>query len=372
MAFLHTNRRAFACNEETWAQAVTNSQIAIRISCSSDITATNQMPAKYYRARTSIKRIVWKLQRYEPQTTAAHVALFATRRGGSSWIMQVISASPEFRYIAQPFVAYDKGGHWGHGIVSYDYARFLDPTEDELTDIGGFIDGILSGRYVLRAPWRVWEPNFWRRKSRTVMKILQAKPLMPWFERQFGMNIVYLLRHPLAQASSVIKSGWPSMHMTFLNHSSFVEKNLDAEQMRYCMEIASQGSLLDQHVLTWCLDNLVALRALKTPNSWTVITYEDCVLHPQATIQSLADALNLSSTQQMQRQMSVVSRTARFSNESDSQVLGESQLAKWKKNVSKDEIASAFDILKALDIDAYSADSLLPSDKLQCRGLPSQ
>ena len=66
------------------------------------------MPAKYYHARTTIKRAIWKLQRYQPGSPAGHVALFASRRGGSSWIMEVISANPEFRYIAQPFVAYDQ------------------------------------------------------------------------------------------------------------------------------------------------------------------------------------------------------------------------------------------------------------------------
>lgn len=323
------------------------------------------MPAKYYHARTAIKRAVWKLQRYEADSPAAHVGLFASRRGGSSWIMQVISANPEFRYIAQPFVAYDKEGRWGHDIVRYDYARFIDPSEAELAGIGDFIEGILAGRNVLRAPWRVLDADFWHRKSRTVMKILQAKPLMPWFEERFGLKIVYLLRHPLAQASSVMKAGWPPMHMTFLNHPGFQEKYLTPEQRQFCSRVASGGSLLDQHVLTWCLDNLLPLRALKSSKSWTVISYEDCVLHPEATLQSLVKALDLSSVDRMQKQMSVVSRTARFTNASDAQVLGEAQLAKWQKTVSAGEIASGFDILKALDIDAYSAGSLVPGDKLR-------
>jgi hypothetical protein len=323
------------------------------------------MPAKYYHARTTIKRAIWKLQRYQPGSPAGHVALFASRRGGSSWIMEVISANPEFRYIAQPFVAYDREGRWGHDVVNYEYSRFIDPSEAELAGIGDFIDGILSGRYVLRAPWRMWDGDFWRRKSRTVMKILQAKALMPWFEERFGLNVVYLLRHPLAQASSVMKAGWPPMHMTFLDHPGFRERHLDAAQREFCARVVSDGSLLDHHVLTWCLDNLLPLRALKSPTSWTVVSYEDCVLKPEATLQYLSKALDLSSIDRMQEQMSVVSRTAKFSNESDAEVLGEAQLAKWRKSVSAAEIASAFDILKALDIDAYSADSLVPGDELR-------
>ena len=323
------------------------------------------MPAKYYHARTFIKRAVWKLQRYEPAPRADHVALFASRRGGSSWIMQVISANPEFRYIAQPFVAYVKDGRWGHDIVNYDYSRFIDPSATELEAIGEFIDGILTGRNVMRAPWRAWDPDFWLRKSRTVMKILQAKPLMPWFEKRFGLRIVYLLRHPIAQASSVLKAGWPPMHPTFLNHPGFVEKYLAPEQRRFCSRVAAQGSLLDQHVLTWCLDNLLPLRELKSSRSWTVVSYEDCVLQPEATLRLLSDALDLASIDRMRKQMSVVSRTAKFSNASDAQILGRAQLAKWQKNVSASDIASAFDILKALDIDAYSADSLVPSDELR-------
>jgi hypothetical protein len=188
---------------------------------------------------------------------------------------------------------------------------------------------------------------------------------MPWFEQRFGMKIVYLLRHPLAQASSVLKSGWPPMHKTFMNHPGFLEKNLTPGQRQFCSRVASHGSLLDQHVLTWCLDNLLPLRSLKSSKSWTVISYEDCILQPEATLQYLSKALDLSSVNRMQKQMSVVSRTARFSNTSDAQVLGEAQLAKWQKSASAREVASAFDILKALDIDAYSADSLVPREKLQ-------
>jgi hypothetical protein len=323
------------------------------------------MPAKYYHARTTIKRAIWTLQRYQPGSPAGHVALFASRRGGSSWIMEVISANPEFRYIAQPFVAYDQGGRWDHGTVNYDYARFIDPAEAELEGIGEFIDGILSGRHVLRAPWQVWDGDFWRRKSRTVMKILQAKALMPWFEQRFGLKVVYLLRHPLAQASSVMKAGWPPMHRTFLEHPGFREKYLDPAQQEFCARVSADGSLLDHHVLTWCLDNLLPLRALKSPTSWTVVSYEDCVLKPEATLRYLSESLDLPSIERMQAQMAVVSRTAKFSNDSNAEVLGEAQLAKWQKSVSPAEIVSAFDILKALDIDAYSDDSLVPGDRFR-------
>jgi hypothetical protein len=279
--------------------------------------------------------------------------------------MQVISANPEFRYIAQPFVAYDLNGRWGHDIVKYDYARFLDPADIDLVHIGDFIEGILGGRNVLRAPWQAWRADFWHSKSRTVMKILQAKALMPWFEERFALKIIYLLRHPLAQTASVIKSGWPPMHLAFIEHPTFLKKHLSIEQRKLCHRVASQGSLLDQHVLTWCLDNLLPIRALKTAKSWTVITYEDCVLQPEATLRFLANALNLSSIGPMQKQMSVVSGTAKFSNASVAQVLGDAQLAKWQRDISPSQLASAFDILKALDIDAYSADSLVASDNLR-------
>jgi hypothetical protein len=309
-------------------------------------------------AKAKVKTLIWRLQRYRPSPNTRHVALFASRRGGSTWLMEVISANPAFRYIAQPFVSYAGSGKSGHDVFNVDYAHYLDPSVVELEHIRRFISDLLTGTRVFRAPWEFWSQHFWKEKTRTVLKVLQAKPLMTWLETTFDLQVIYLLRHPVAQAASVIKAGWPDINRAFLTHPTFAERHLTESQRRCCEYISGHGSILEKHVLSWSLDNLLPLRELsKDKTSWLVLTYEDCLIHPDMVIDRLSKTLDIDSTRFMHEQFKKASGTTKITHHRNPPVFGEEQLTKWTQQFSTREIANAFQILETLEIDAYNTTS---------------
>jgi hypothetical protein len=182
-------------------------------------------------------------------------------------------------------------------------------------------------------------------------------------ESSFDLQVLYLLRHPIAQAASVLKAGWPAMNRAFLEHPTFPKRHLTPSQCRHCEKVAANGSQLEQHVLSWCLDNLLPLRELATgKDSWLVLTYEDCVAHPEQVIDLLSQTLKVDNPRFMQRQFAKASGTARITNRRNARVFREAQLTKWTRQFSVGEITAAFDILSVLDIDAYNASSLMATD----------
>ena len=280
--------------------------------------------------------------------------------------MEVISANPEFRYIRQPFSAYAGNGKLGLKRACIDYGRYIDPTEKELERIGNFVTDLLEGRQRTNGPADFWHPNFWHKKTRAVLKILQAKSLMPWFEENFNLEIIYLIRHPIAQAASVVKARWSTLHQDFLGHPTFSDKFLSAEQRRYCEKVSARGSVLELQVLSWCLDNLVPLHGL-SQHSWLVLSYEDCVLNPENTIIHLSEKISISDKKFMSSQIGKPSGTSKITNDRGADVSSDAQLTKWSSQFSEKDVRKCFEILLALEIDVYNESSPVPSTAFKSR-----
>ena len=56
--------------------------------------------------KQSTKQLIWKLSRFK-KGESPPIALFASRRGGSTWMMDVLAANRGLRYINQSFCLFD-------------------------------------------------------------------------------------------------------------------------------------------------------------------------------------------------------------------------------------------------------------------------
>ena len=83
--------------------------------------------------RSTSKEAVWLTTSHQPGDVN-DVALFATRRGGSTWLMHVIAAAPGFRSLDQPFSVMTANLTPGHyrRVPKYAYGEIVCPAPEEL------------------------------------------------------------------------------------------------------------------------------------------------------------------------------------------------------------------------------------------------
>lgn len=296
-----------------------------------------------------------------------NVFLFATPRGGSTWFMELVACQPGFRYCDEPL---NIRSEWVRESLGIDqWADLYGPAADARFE--GYFAGLTSGAINFRNP-NPLKPHYRFLTRRTVFKIIHGGvDRISWFRDTFNGRILYCLRHPIAVSLS-------RQELPFLPH--FLESRyaqfFSSEQVEVAEKVIRTGSHLEQGVLAWCLHNSVPLR--DATDDWTVVTYEQAVIDPTAVIDCLCERLELPDPKRIYHQLHVPSQVSVKSDEETRDLLGQggdgnnrqALVCKWRQKVSAPEVQSAMSLLKVFDIDAYSADSFMPSKKYWIGGHP--
>jgi hypothetical protein len=312
-----------------------------------------------------VKEAVWLTTRHTPGAKA-DIALFATRRGGSTWLMEVIGAAPGFRSLDQPFSVMTANLTPGHyrSIPKYHGGEIVSPTVDDLASLHRYVEKILGGEIPVNAPYRFWKKGFRRKTSRQVLKIVGAKSMVTWLDDNFDLDIVILTRHPITQAASCIRNSWTLTVPAYLDNKRFVEQHLQGDLESRCQDVMSGGTLLDKFVLNWGLENLVPLTEIESHHDWTHVAYEATVLRPEDVVADLAARLDIDNVASLLKMVRQPSRSSGLSTASGREAMvsgdGDRLLRQPLESVDLADRVRAMSVLEELGIDIYRPDEIEP------------
>jgi hypothetical protein len=144
----------------------------------------------------------------------------------------------------------------------------------------------------------------WRRRlagSRPLMKDPTAFFSAEWLAQTFDMDVVVLIRHPAAFASSVKRLDWPFPFAHLLIQPRLLQTYLAPfadEVRRVC---AAPADLVDQAILSWRLIHHVILEYRQWHPDWTFLRHEDLSLRPLEEFAELFGRLGLDFPPQVRR-----------------------------------------------------------------------
>lgn len=312
------------------------------------------------------------LTRHEPGGKPP-ICLFATRRGGSTWLAEVLAANRGVLLLDQPFSA-------NTGTPTPAQARRMPKFDGGIvTDLDGareeafrtYADAVLSGAVPVNAPTRFWSRDFGFRTDRLLLKILGANAVIDWIAAHYGVDVVYLTRHPIPQALSCIRNGWSLTAESFLRSPGFVERHLDDATLALARDVLRRGTPLEQYVLNWTLENVVPARVLASRPAWTFVSYERCVLEPLATVEALAAALDLDDVPSMRKKLGQASRSSHLSVDATRARITagdrEYLVGRWREEVGADEERRVMEIPARFGIDLYRPGALSPDPPWRLR-----
>lgn len=212
---------------------------------------------------------------------ARALVVAGSARSGTTWLAEILATRLRCRLLFEPFraervpLAADLG-----------YGRYARPGSDDpaLADLVG---RILAGR--VRSRWSD-RYNTVRWVRRRVVKEIRILNLLPWLADRFPSTpIVYLLRHPIPSAQSLVELGWPDRLASFLDQEELMRGPL-AAYASTARRVAADGDPLQRFVLRWCLENTVPLRTLERDRAHLVF-YEHLVADPGRELIRLASYL---------------------------------------------------------------------------------
>lgn len=282
------------------------------------------------------------------------ILVTGAHRSGTTWVGKILAESPRVAYISEPLNAWHRPGvlrvpteRWYTYICGDNQAEYLTPFREMLTfqyHTEMEIRSIKSGKDLLRMGRDWW--TFWngrRNLSQPLIKDPFAVFSSEWFKSCLDCRIVFVVRHPAAVASSLMKLGWSFDFQDLLDQPLLMRDWL--EPFRDEMEQLQDNSnnLIHQSCLLWrMVYQSVDLMRRKIPGL-IVIRHEDFSLNPHVRFEQLYQELNLEYSAKIQSAITATSsrdnpkETSRGSVHSvriDSQAIVKS----WQQRLSREEI----------------------------------
>jgi Sulfotransferase family len=290
------------------------------------------------------------------------IFLFATPRGGSTWLMEIIASQPGMKFFDEPLSPRRANVAYSGLFANYDA---LMPGTDDADRIIRFLQDLQSGRrgYMNATPF---QRNYRFLTNRAIFKIHEIEHLMDQVERRCNASIVYLLRHPIA--TSLSRHTLPRLDL-FLRSDLYSNLLGGTARVAEIRKLASHGSPLQRAVISWCYENLIALS--QPGRNWLFLTYEELVLNPGRSCDLLLERLDLPDRNAMitafERPAANITmshaQTIEAMSSNDARQRRTKLVTKWMHQVSGADIADAARVLSAFGVDAYDTSNPLPAPR---------
>jgi len=275
-------------------------------------------------------------------------------RSGTKWVGTMISLSPQVRYVSEPLNPNQPGGigmcsaefdQWYTHISCHNESNYEMALLRTLRLDYNLIPALLSirnfqdlRRYLseylktTRCKWRGGVP---------VLKDPFALFSAEWMAAKLGMNVLVLIRHPAAFASSVKSRHWHFDFNNFSDQPVLMEKLLGNYEDEIHDFARNKRSLIDQANLLWKISHHVIAGYRNNHPDWQFLRHEDISYDPEQHFKFIYDHLGLEFTEKIQAEVNNYSRLPVFQKTYSSQEIRRNSLAnvaRWKDELSKEEV----------------------------------
>jgi sulfotransferase family protein len=297
------------------------------------------------------------------QGSAPNIALFATPRGGSTWIMELLASQARMKFYDEPFNIRRKNVQKAKLFHSW---QDLMPETCDKEKVIRYINQLSSGNYghMNPAPFRKNHRFF---TNRVVFKIHAIEHMIDDIRSLCSCDIVCLIRHPIP--TSLSRKVLPRLRF-FLESDHYMKKLLTKEQAQTVRRVVDRGTALEQGIVSWCFENLEVFRNYKLSN-WTLVSYEECVVNPADSCTALAQRLDLPNVDKMlaalQKPSSNIAMSENIIQKAISGVESDTRLklilARWRNDVDQAMEEKCMAILDLFGIDFYRSGYLMPKNE---------
>jgi len=304
--------------------------------------------------RKHIQRLGFLFNYHKPESLP-NVLLFSMPRSGSTWLMELVWSQPGFKSINEPL---NLKGSWlqKKSNIKGFKELYRDQTKAKVLN---YFKAIAAGKshFLNPNPLRKYTRFL---TSRVVFKVIHGGELfINDIAKETNSKIVYLLRHPIAVALSR-KQVPRTRELT----SNFVMSHFNAQEQKYARKMMAEGSEMEIKVLTWCIQNRLALS--QKNQEWLILSYERLTCEPEKVLSALATHCELPDLDVMMKSVNIPSAvTNQSENDSVALMKNESDVRlklinKWRSKVSKETTMKCFDVCKKMNFEVYTIDQDLP------------
>jgi len=262
-------------------------------------------------------------------------------RCGTTWLAELVAGVPGAALLFEPL-------HVGNvpdaKAAGFKWRTFLEP-DSSWPEGEAFIEKVLRGKVTnwhttsqiaLRSAIR---PELW------VVKLIHANLMLGWLAKTFPIRPpALIIRHPCAAVASRSQQGWKP-----LNRAPRIPGFL-AAYPQFGPVLDQLTDLVEFRAALWCIDYFVPL-SLPRPYPFHLVTYEGLVRNGARELSVLFDRWGLEVPPKAEERLGRPSQTTQ---KGASVYSGDDPLAKWRKDLSREEVAKILRVVEAFGLDFYS------------------
>lgn len=276
--------------------------------------------------------------------------LFASPRGGSTWLEQILALVPRTMTIWEPL---DIARNPAFGRIGFHWRQHI-PDDVQWPEAEALFQRMLRGRML--SPYLTQSNSYATvaNSERALVKFVRGNLLLPWAARTLGtLKPVLLVRHPCAVVSSMLTFGaWDDLTAS----PPMAPPHRYDALLRHYLTLTSEVRTIEERLAAiWCLSNAYALTHPLNGIAWTTVTYEELLLHTTPTLERIFSPWGIPVPSPALELARTPSRTTRSGSSTDDPM---DQLALWERKLTKVQQDRILDMVARFGIDLYSRDML--------------
>lgn len=232
------------------------------------------------------------------------ILVTGTHRSGSTWVGRMLASHPMLAYVHEP-LNLDRATGLCAAPVQYffpyiclenevDYYPAVRKTIEFHFDLNGQWKNLTTPKAVGRMCQVYLQFARYRKKgARPLIKDPMAFFAAPWLSNRFNMQVVVLIRHPAAFASSLKLLNWHFPFSHLLDQRLLMRDYLAPFEESIKEQAAKRHDLVDQAALVWNIFHSVIQRYRGQYGQWIFLRHEDLSQDPMTDFARLLNRLGL-------------------------------------------------------------------------------
>ena len=323
--------------------------------------------------------------------TTKPIIITGSHRSGTTWVGNIIKNSPMIYYIHEPLTP----NSITRGLFDTEiWYKYYDPNK-EYQKVESTLNDLFIGQYPLRAvlhfknslpntdyrnlnginndkfdfKYLKWRINAYLDSKRLKLNKLNHDQIIPlikdpicltaveWIHKRWESKNVFLIRHPAAFVSSLLRLNWRFNFENFIKQPELINRFLKP----YESDINSPPEdFISEASLIWLCTTKIIIDYQEIYPNWIYIRHEDLSYNPIKEFKLLFKKLELPYTSKVKRLIKATSHHTNPSEVSDKSKVHQLQrnskenIKNWKKRLTNKEIKKIRDMTEHISNKFYS------------------
>lgn len=285
------------------------------------------------------------------------ISVFASARGGSTWLAQSLNRIPDSSMVWEPLFRYNKYKINIANPFAYPERYEADiawnqyiPEGSEWDNAKAFFDKLFKREIVNLKLYRFNDLSQIYKSKLFIYKFCFGNNLLPWLVENFEISPILLVRHPCAVVASQLNYDAFNWHKNNFKYDYNMRMFADDFYSPY-RDILDEISCVEERLAAeWALTVLTPIKSAYNDRKWVTLSYENLLVDPVKAYNKVFNRYNIITPINFYDEIQKTS----FTKSSFSVKEYSSRLGGWQNNLSTKQIDTILSFVQRLGVDFYS------------------